>query len=294
MAANDMIKKQNFGVEIEFNGITRSAACEAIAVAMDWSAPEFTLSYYTYTTTDNQGRKWKVMRDASVNGADDCKCELVTPILNYSDIETLQQVVRVIRKAGGKVDSSTGLHIHVDKANHTAATLRNLINIVASKESLINKAFAVKGERLTRWCKPVSRTLVEKVNKQKPATLSALGELWYEGHSDRYNHYSSSRYHGLNLHNVWYAHTVEFRYFNSTLHAGKVKAYIQFCLAVSAQAIVQKSASPIQTVSSNEKYTFRTWMLRLGLIGEEFETCRLHLLANLSGDIAFHDGRPAR
>lgn len=294
MATNEMLKKQNFGVEIEFNGISRQAACEAIAVAMNWEAPRYEYSYQTYYTFDSQGRKWKVMRDASVNGSDDCKCELVTPILRYEDIELLQEVVRVIRKAGAKVDGSTGLHIHVDKANHTAGTLRNLINIIASKETLINKAFKVKGERLTRWCKPVSKTLVAKVNRQKPKTLAALGELWYEGHDDRYNHYSSSRYHGLNLHNVWYAQTVEFRYFNSTLHAGRVKAYIQFCLAVSGQAITQRSATPTETVSSNEKYTFRTWLLRLGLIGKEFETARLHLLSNLDGDIAFHDGRPAR
>lgn len=83
--------------------------------------------------------------------------------------------------------------------------------------------------------------------------------------------------------------TIEFRLFNSTTHAGKIKAYIQFCLAISAQALNQRSASRQKTHSTNEKYTFRTWLLRLGLIGDEFKTARLHLLEHLDGCIAWKD-----
>lgn len=44
-----------------------------------------------------------------------------------------------------------------------------------------------------------------------------------------------------------------------------------------------------KTHSSNEKYTFRTWLLRLGMIGDEFKTARTHLLKNLDGNIAWKD-----
>lgn len=64
---------------------------------------------------------------------------------------------------------------------------------------------------------------------------------------------------------------------------------MQFCLAITAQAYNQRSASPAKTVSSNEKYTFRTWLLRLGLIGGEFKTARTHLLNHLEGCIAWRD-----
>ena len=77
--------------------------------------------------------------------------------------------------------------------------------------------------------------------------------------------------------------------FNGTLHAGEIKTYIQFCLAISHQALVQNKASRVKTHSSNEKYTFRTWLLRLGLIGDEFKTARHHLLKNLDGCIAWKD-----
>ena len=77
--------------------------------------------------------------------------------------------------------------------------------------------------------------------------------------------------------------------FNSTLHAGEVKSYIQLCLAISHQALVQQRAMRTRTHSENEKYTFRTWLLRLGLIGDEFKTARQHLLKNLEGNIAWKD-----
>ena len=40
---------------------------------------------------------------------------------------------------------------------------------------------------------------------------------------------------------MFYRGTVEFRCFNSTLHAGKAAAYVNLCLAIFAQAINQRS-----------------------------------------------------
>ena len=102
-------------------------------------------------------------------------------------------------------------------------------------------------------------------------------------------HYDNSRYRALNLHSVFSKGTVEFRLFNGTMHAGKIKTYIQLSLAISHQALAQKGASHRRTKSTNEKYTFRTWLLRLGMIGEEFQTARKFLLENLEGNIAWKD-----
>ena len=85
------------------------------------------------------------------------------------------------------------------------------------------------------------------------------------------SHYDKSRYHLLNLHAAFSterpAHTIEFRAFNGTLHAGEVKSYIQLCLAISHQALTAKAASPARPETDNPKYTFRCWLLRLGFIG---------------------------
>ena len=76
----------------------------------------------------------------------------------------------------------------------------------------------------------------------------------------------------MNLHSVFYRGTVEWRCFNSTLHAGKVAAYVNLCLAISAQAIAQRSTVMRKTHSDNELFTFRVWLVRLGLNGDEFKT----------------------
>ena len=94
-------------------------------------------------------------------------------------------------------------------------------------------------------------------------------------------------YHALNLHSVFYRGTVEWRCFNSTLHAGRAAAYVNLCLAISAQAIAQRSTVLKKTRSDNELFTFRVWLVRLGLNGPEFKNTRDHLLANLEGDRAW-------
>ncbi|MBO5048107.1 MAG: amidoligase family protein [Clostridia bacterium] len=119
--------------------------------------------------------------------------------------------------------------------------------------------------------------------------MDELESIWYNGRGGRYHHYDDTRYHGLNLHSVFSKGTIEFRLFNSTLHAGRVKTYIQLCLAISNQALHQKGASRSKTQSPNEKYTFRTWLLRLGMIGDEFKTARTFLLEKLEGNIAWRD-----
>ena len=299
------MKTQRFGIEIEMTGITRAKAAE---VAARFFGERARLehqggTYDEYRVTMADGRSWKFVSDASivtnkkVNGqiisaTREYSVELVSPILTYEDIETLQELVRQLRHAGALSDSKyqCGIHIHVDAGKHTPTSLKNLINLMASKEDLLYKSLEIDPARL-RYCQKVNENLITTINKKKPKTLEALADIWYAGYGyeNRNRHYHDSRYHGLNLHSVFDKGTVEFRLFNGTTHAGKIKAYIQFCLAISHQAITQKSASAKRTQSDNEKYTFRCWMLRLGLIGEEFETCRLHFLTNLQGNSAWRN-----
>ena len=120
--------------------------------------------------------------------------------------------------------------------------------------------------------------------------MQAFQKIWYGGEDGSSTHYHASRYHALNLHSVFSHGTVEFRLFNSTVeHAGKIKADIQLCLAVCAQALNQRAASHTKTQTTNPAYTFRTWLLRMGMIGDEFSTARKHLLENLEGNLAWRD-----
>ena len=294
------MRTQRFGIEIEMTGITRKKAAEVIAEYFGTESFYLGTYYKTYGAKDRQGRTWKATYDSSiiaqkksggrtVQAADEYKCEIVSPILTYGDMADLQEVVRRLRHSGAFVNSQCGIHIHVDAGRYTPQTLRNLVNIIASKEDILYKALRIDPARL-RWCKKTNEKLLETINRRKPQTMEALKDIWYAGSTrGRDEHYNDTRYHGLNLHSTFTKGTVEFRLFNSTTHAGEIKAYIQFCLAVSHQALTQKKASARKTVTDNEKYAFRCWMLRLGLSGDEFKTCRLHFLKHLEGNSAWRN-----
>ncbi len=54
-----------------------------------------------------------------------------------------------------------------------------------------------------------------------------------------------------------------------------------------------RTASPKPQQHENPKFAMRTWLLRLGFIGEEFATAREILTRNFSGNAAFRFGRAA-
>lgn len=296
-----IMKTLHFGIEMEMTGITRSRAASLMARFFRTESRHEGGAYDTYIARDEQGRKWKAMNDSSlipqkkVNGnitdaSSFYRTEVVSPILSYEDIPKLQELVRTLRKAGAFANKSCGIHIHVGAERFTVKTLRNLVNIMASKEDMIYRALQINPSRESRYCRKANTTFLKELNREKPDTLDGIADLWYqEAPYGRTHHYNSTRYHGLNLHATFTKGTVEFRLFNGTLHAGEIKAYIQFCLAVAHQALTQKKASARKTETDNEKYAFRCWMLRLGFIGDEFKTCRLHFLKHLTGNSAWRN-----
>ena len=304
------LKNQTIGVEIEMNSITREKAAQIAADFFGTGRSQNTASrngYSTLSAWDGDGREWKFQKDVSIAGPDSEKCELVTPILRYGDIETLQELIRQLRHAGAKSDASRGcgVHIHIGANGHTAQTLRNLANIMASHESLIAEALDLDHRRMSRYCRTVDPRFLEQVNKKKPTTMTQLADIWYTSHGANYGrdqHYNDSRYHMLNYHATFTKGTVEFRLFQfdaptadrrGGLHAGQLKSYIQLCLALSQMAKEVKTASPKPQQNENPKYAMRTWLLRLGFIGDEFATARDILTRRLSGDAAFRNGRAA-
>ena len=132
-----------FGIEIEFTGITRAEAARTAAEFLGGTYRHAGTYYDIYEVTDHKNRKWKFMSDGSikcqkkVNGvkvnADRAySVELVSPILTYNeDIETLQELVRRIRKAGAFTNESVGIHIHLNGADHSVRSIKNFINMIS-------------------------------------------------------------------------------------------------------------------------------------------------------------------
>ena len=307
----EAMKAQTIGVEVEMYSIRRQDAAEEAAAFFGTGRYEYTArrnGYQTWSAWDGQGREWKFQRDSSIRARiDEEKCEMVTPILTYTDIRVLQELVRRLRHKGAKSDPGhmCGVHIHIGAAGHDARSLRNLANIMAAHESLLISAIRIDRSRISRYCRTVDRDFLTQLNRKKPRTMQDLADIWYTGNNADYRrdqHYNDSRYHMLNLHATFTKATIEFRLFQfadpdgnkrNGLHAGELKSYIQLCLALSAQAKAAKSASPKEPQIENPRFAMRTWLIRLGFVGEEFETAREILTRNLAGDAAFRHGRTA-
>ena len=285
-----------FGIEIEFTGITRERAA---AVAAEFLGGTI-VNYSSVTAPD--GRVWKFVCDGSIkpkrkirgsiiDANEDYSVELVSPILSYrEDIDSLQELVRKLRKAGAfaGIGTGCGIHIHLDGAPHTPKSVRNFINIIASKNDLFYKALQIEPDRM-RFCKKMDQYLVLRMNRRKPQTFRQIEEIWYEEYTgNRNSRYHDSRYHFLNLHSFFNGHrTIELRGFNSELHAGKIRSYIVLALALNNQALTQKNASSKKPQVENEKFAMRVYLNRVGFIGDEFKNCREHLCCHLSGNSAW-------
>lgn len=294
------IKNQNFGVEIEMTGITREHASKVIAKYFGTYHTHLGQGCYDiWAATDRKNRTWKCERDASINcqmkqggrtvaASDRYSCELVTPILQYEDIEDLQNLVRELVKAGAMANASCGIHVHVDGANHNADSLINLVNLFTGRQDLFYEALQNE-DRANRWCQKASKEMLKAMRKGEH-TKDALERVYYSELNNGYRggidhrHYCNARYRGLNLHALYTKGTVEFRLFNGTVHAGKIKAYIQFCLAMSAWAINTEKVPYFKSTADMTKEQKSKIMgsflkNRLGLTGKEFKTARQHLTA---------------
>ena len=286
------LRDLRFGVELEGGGITRASAAQAVLKVVGGRCTE-----------DNQviasdGRVWKLVYDASLaTWSPEYRCEVVSPILLYGDIPLLQEVIRSLRQAGLRVSPCCGIHIHVDATLFDGKQLATLAKLVYHQEPLIYPALGISEVRAARYTKPTDPAFIKRLLQRRPHTKDALNTLWYGQQETNPGHYHASRYRGVNFHAIWDKGTVEYRFFEATTHAGKVKAYIQFVLAVSAKAFNASAATCRQRTydPASAKYDFRVFLIgALKMNGDEFKTARKHLLELMPGDAAFKNGRPTK
>ena len=206
------IKDQCFGCETEMTGISRRTAAQVIADLFGTSYQHYG-GYDAYHIIDRDGKEWKIVSDSSIEAtarrgnrqrhiADSTyKVEMNSPKLEYSEMEKLQEAVRALRHAGAVVNPSCGMHVHVDGANHTPQSIKNVLSIMYSKEDILFAALNVNETRVSRWCQKVREPMLQKVRKlPKSATDTQLANIWYEGHSSTTDHYHWTRYYACNVH----------------------------------------------------------------------------------------------
>ena len=84
--------------------------------------------------------------------------------------------------------------------------------------------------------------------------------------------------------------TIKFAWFHGKIAEDTVRAYTDFISKLCEMAQKQKHAVAKEKTVENEKYAFRCFLLRLGMIGDDYKTSRRILLQNLTGSSAFKSG----
>lgn len=84
---------------------------------------------------------------------------------------------------------------------------------------------------------------------------------------------------------------VVFDGFPATNDPATIKAWTELCAAINRNAIKQLHVRAKEVNDENEKFTFRTWLTRLGMNGPELRAERNILYRNLSGHTAFRTSK---
>lgn len=290
------MRDRTWGIEIETVGVPRRLVAEAVARGIGPAATIVAGNGYagsdTYKVAMNDGtnREFTVMRDGSlgqgprgtgeIGGA-----EIVSPIMRGTgEIEIVQRIIREVRAAGAlsSPDHNCGIHVHVGCSDLGPAGIGRLAKTVRKVEDLLDQALAIAPGRRHYCAAHPERFVAGLANDMSASELRAH---WYGTTSGGCpTRYDSSRYHGCNINAYFVRGAVEFRWFNGTLHAGEVKAYVQFCLAMVGKAATSKSASAKKTPTEKRGHFERMRLflaVGLGLNGDEFATCREHLTKRL-------------
>ena len=238
----DYTFNRRFGIEIEaYNCDKHHLACELREAGIN-----VVVEGYNHDTRDH----WKLVTDASLSGNN--TFELVSPILQgEAGLQELQKVCWVLEYCNVKVNNSCGLHIHMDAADFTIETWRNLAITYRRLEPVID-GFMPSNRRNNIYCKTLSNISESRIREAQNITQlrSAFG---------------NARYHKLNLEAYARHRTVEFRQHGGTTNFTKMENWIRFAanmITFAQQGMVnagcQLSSIPFLTADQKIFFKLRT------------------------------------
>jgi hypothetical protein len=156
-------------------------------------------------------------------------------------------------------------------ADHTVQSLTNLICMIHSRGPLISKA--------TGGNFSADKTLADEIGKHEFRSvheLIAFIREWDE---------TNPPLTGISFD----SDKLTFDGFGQAADADHVQTFMKLAGAMNNMALTQQRVQAKDVDDSNEKYTLRVWLIRLGLNGKDCKADRKRLLENLSGHTAFRN-----
>ena len=167
-------------------------------------------------------------------------------------------------------ESEETITISIPMDGHTPRSITNLINIFCSREKLINKSVGCSHA----FC--MNKAFADSLDRNLPETIDELLTRMDEAGGRDINR-------GLSFKED----SITFTGFPFTQDSGLIKAYMEFAELINKSALEHKRVVKGKCPASNEKYSFRVWLLSLGMVGEQYKETRKLLLKNLPGNTAF-------
>ncbi|GIO38857.1 hypothetical protein J41TS12_37180 [Paenibacillus antibioticophila] len=168
------------------------------------------------------------------------------------------------------------LEITVPLDSHSGFTLRNLVNLIYSRQALIAKAVGYDGNI-------IEEPFIAAINDQTIDTNEKLMEKISE---------VGNFCPGITF--DFDTRTITFKFFQGEQTVEKVQAYTLFVDVLNQTAKTLKYASTKSKETENDKFTFRLFLIRLGMVGALYKSTRKILLDRLEGNSAFRNGKPEK
>ena len=203
-----------------------------------------------------------------------------------TDAATIQKITEALAAAGFEGTGDTPqpaeapapqeaepveLTVSMPLTRHTGASLRNLINLVYTRASLLNKALGTSFR--------VEQGLTDAL--QDDACILTVESLL--GAVAAYEDEHGKVLDGITI----TPEEISFTSLPETTEPERLRAFTELVAMMNKQAIEQKRVQAKAVNEENEKYALRIWLTRLGMNGPEFKTTRKVLMENLTGHSAF-------
>ena len=179
-------------------------------------------------------QNWRAVNDGSLSSGG-IEFKNIRPIRGDAILQNLNNLQNSSLDQDFYIDSSCGIHVHMDARDFNWRELRNLIVIMNTIEPVIMNSMP-KHRRFNRYCKPIDEDFGQPiVNSHIYNNINSIEELVDFSYRDLSkvdpdeNRYNSSRYRGMNLHSRFYHGTIEFRYHEGEIESTPILDWIRFC-----------------------------------------------------------------
>lgn len=242
---------KKYGVQMDMTGITRKAAAEILAEQFDTKVV-FCLSDNGYNVPDQNQRLWRILPSDSIK-AEKYNGEKVVGANYMYQVKLLSPFLYenefpMLEKALEQLE------------------LRGAIVNDSTKMNLFLDVSCIEN-----WEK--YQTNLENLYESKGELFQKALDIPFSQVADT----SQRKENGI----------ISFPYFKSTLNKKELLSDIQFAQIVSSFAENNRTVSQKKNENQNDKFMMRTWLVRAGMVGEEYKFARKMLTKNLEGNSAW-------